>query len=243
MLVAIIGTGGMGQAAARFLKGDFEVFLAGRDYKKSAAVAGELGVSASGFEDAVSKADAVIVAVPIENTAETCNRAAKLMKKGALLVDIASVKTGIVDRVSVPNDIEYISAHPLFGPVRPAENQNIALIPVKTRAWLPRVERFLRKRGLNAAVIDAETHDRVMAANQLLTHFALLGYSDALRGWGVSPETLARLSTPKSRDMQELASRAESERALIETMQKKNPYGKRIRKAFLSACEKLDKKL
>lgn len=243
MFVTIVGTGGMGQAAARFLKGDFEVCIAGRSLEKSKKTAGELGVSAASFEDATKKADVVLVTVPIENTVETCNRAAKLMRKGSLLVDIASVKTGIVDRVSIPDGMEYISAHPLFGPDRPVENQNIALIPVRGKSWLPKVERFLEKKGLHIVVTDAETHDRVMAANQLLAHFALLGYSDALRGWGVLPETLAKLSTPKSRDMQALAARAESERTLLEAMQKANPHGKRIRKAFLSACEKLDKEL
>ena len=74
-----------------------EAMIVSRDFAKAKRVAKELGVRAETREKAAAEADVVLVAVPIAVTPEIVKSLAKQMREGALLADIASVKSDVVD--------------------------------------------------------------------------------------------------------------------------------------------------
>src|SRR5207245_3525549 len=111
---------------------------------------------------------------------------AQLMREGALLTDLSSVKSGIADRISseVPAGVEYVSIHPRFGPgISHLEGHNIVAILFKTGPQWRNFSPALRKAGARVHLMSSENHDRVMGYVQSLHHFALLSLGVALRKW------------------------------------------------------------
>src|SRR5213594_1281800 len=117
-ILIVGGTGGMGRFFARFasLQGA-KVKIAGREINKTRTAAKEIEVEPGTILDAASS-DIVILAVPTEEMVRVAAETASLMTTGSLLVDLASVKTGISDKIAekIPRQLEYVSLHPLFGP-------------------------------------------------------------------------------------------------------------------------------
>ena len=184
MKVAIVGgSGGMGGLFAEVLKrAGAEVSIISRNARKGRLTAKRLGAEfagkrATGFEDVV------IVSVPLAETAGICIATAKEMKRGALLVEISSLKSAVLKglRGKLPDGIEFLSVHPLFGPLE-AEfaGQKFAVIKTKPgkrgRAFL----QGLRKLGAQVFFVSAEKHDKAMATVQVMHYLALLALAKAV---------------------------------------------------------------
>jgi len=95
MQVAVIGgTRGLGNWIADFLqKRGCQVTITGRNSLMGKAIAKKTGVSyTSNNVEAASRAEIVILAVPIEVTVKTINEVAPHIRPGSLLVDVTSVK-------------------------------------------------------------------------------------------------------------------------------------------------------
>lgn len=224
MKIGIVGgTGGMGQLFAKSLKG--EIYIFSRDPEKAKRVASQLGMKpGTGY----ANMDIVIVSVPIDKTAEMCNEVASGMRDGSLLVDISSVKKGIVDNVKVPSGIAYISIHPLFGPDAGFENENIILIPLKKNGWLPKLEALLEETGAKTRISTIEEHDEIMGIVQALHHFSYLCLERALKKENI-PEYFYTHSFKKTL---EFLKRLDGNREVVLDIQKTNPNVKKVRKDF-----------
>lgn len=170
------GAGAMGRWFSLFFSRYGEVTIC--DPRVDAeSVAKELGVK---YEDdmhhALSGSDVVLISVPIEHAEDMIRKAGEMMKPGSLLMDITSVKRGVVevmDRVSVKKrNVEMISAHPMFGPGTPdLKNKLVILIPVSTDHWLPVIRKIFEDEGAMIEILSAEEHDKIMAVTQGLIHF------------------------------------------------------------------------
>jgi hypothetical protein len=89
MNVAIIGHGNMGSAlAGALVSAGHQVWLAGRDQDKVAAVAATTGATASSLVDAVQQAEVVFLALPFAAMAEALAAAGDLA--GKVVVDICN---------------------------------------------------------------------------------------------------------------------------------------------------------
>lgn len=67
--------------------------------------------------DGVKDADLVIVAVPPDAVVDVALKAARVMKAGSILLDVASTKARIVQRLDqeLPPHVRYVGGHPMAG--------------------------------------------------------------------------------------------------------------------------------
>jgi len=185
MKAAIVGVGAMGRWFANFAKDQgWEVVVTDINFVNAERVAEELKIKAVKSQaDAVKDADIVIVAVPIAKTPGAITDIAPSVKKGALLTDVASVKSEGVDAMkALKVELELVSVHPLFGPgATSVKEKDFVMVPVKPGQVYADLKALLTKLGANVVEMGAEEHDRLMAIAQALTHFVLISYLSALK--------------------------------------------------------------
>ena len=75
--------------------------------------------------------DWIILSVPIDQTVSVFNRIKNNISKDQIFSDFTSVKSILSDHVQ-ECEFEFISCHPLFGPLNNFNGQNIVTIPVNT---------------------------------------------------------------------------------------------------------------
>jgi len=131
---------------------------------------------------AVSNAELVIVTVPMELTAEVINDVAPFMKKNAILCEIASVKTRVIEalRVLPEHSVRPLSIHPLFGPGAKSLNKRIAVIPLLDQKQEKQLVETLFPDS-EVIVVDAEQHDRIMAVTLSLPYFVNMAVAAVLK--------------------------------------------------------------
>ena len=123
----------------------------------------------------VARADIMILAVPIEELASALRLLRPHMRPGAVVVDVTSVKVKPVEimRAGLPDDVEIVGTHPLFGPQSSEggiAGRKIAVCPVRGESFR-RIAAFLRRvLKLDVYITSPEEHDREAAVVQGLTH-------------------------------------------------------------------------
>ncbi|MFH0848109.1 MAG: prephenate dehydrogenase/arogenate dehydrogenase family protein [archaeon] len=241
--IAIVGgTGQMGRLLAKqFKKKGHQIIIISRDKDEAKQMAKKIGAR-SGNIDQVAKANVVIVSVPIENTVEVCSNALSQMTSNSLLVEISSVKTGVVNRIldAMPSDIEYLSLHPLFGPsAKRAEGQNIIAIPVKKRLLSDRLISSLANMGFAVSISSVQEHDRVMAAVQVMHHYAYLIMAVELAKVARSSRSLSKFLTRSlNKTLNQIGTLGDIWKT-VQSIQKLNPYGLESREQYASSAKRL----
>jgi len=121
------------------------------------------------------ESDIVIIAVPPDVTARVLQQVAPLMQKGALLIEICSLKLHLKKALdfAAKQNIEILSLHPLFGPVESIASENIAAIKIKPGIKTRKVLEFLKSEGANVFETTLEEHDQKVAATQALFHLLM----------------------------------------------------------------------
>ena len=246
--VAVVGgTGKMGRWFAKFFRDKgFQVVISGRFPEKTAKVAEDIGVGyANSNSGAVQNADIVVVATPIEVTAEVILEVANYMKKGSILFDIASVKKGIVEALSKAQQrgIRTISVHPLFGPgARGVYGKGVAIIPVGNDPELTRlISKLFEEHGAVVSVIDdAEAHDRIIALTLALPHFLNIVFGKVLSTMDL--EELKRLGgTTFTLQLLITESVFSEDPGLYSSIQIKNDHFHDVLKMYLDSAEELSR--
>lgn len=123
----------------------------------------------------VAQKDVVILAMPVQRIRETCQAIAPHLKPGALVLDVCSVKEEPMTIMleELPDHVDIIGTHPLFGPQTGADGvKGLRITLCNGRGdRLACAERFFREQlGLTPLVTTAEEHDRQLALVQGLTH-------------------------------------------------------------------------
>ncbi len=185
MNVGIIGgTDGLGKTLIYYFKDEFDVYITGRDHKKGRTVADELDVTyIESNEGLANISDMLIVSVPIQHTCDVIREVAPYMKEGTVMVDVTSVKEGPSKTMAevLPDTIEYIPTHPIFGPrTTRLDNQVIVLTPDKKGKWYDKVYRYLESKNMRVIETTAEKHDFMMSIVQVLTHFSFISTASAI---------------------------------------------------------------
>jgi prephenate dehydrogenase len=184
MSISIIGgTGRMGRLLANILKDRVKaIHIVSRDISKAKEVAKELNVSWLPLEEA-HKSNIVIISVPIQETVKICKNIGRKMYQQSLLVELASIKTGITEEIkkSIPNSLEYLSLHPLFGPqVKDIEGKRFVAVEPTSGSLTTEFLEMLQQCGAVIKKATVKEHDLAMASVQVLHHFALITFSSAL---------------------------------------------------------------
>ena len=245
MKIAIVGAGAMGRWFANFAKqSGWEVTVSDVDKRKAERVGEELGVRVARTNlEAAADADAVLVAVPIARTPEVIEELAGGLRRGALLMDIASAKSHVVATMEKLNTrkLELVSLHPLFGPgASTLRGKTFVSVGVSPRAKFREFKRHLVSLGAQVVEMDAEEHDRLMAVTQALTHFVLVAYVVALRSMKES-RGAERLRAPMFAALLELGKATLAVNPeLYGEVQVFNKYSQLARSMVMECCRKLD---
>ncbi len=235
----IIGVGAFGSLAAKHLAPHFDLVL--HDANDVAALAQNVGARVGSLVDAAT-CDIVMLAVPVQKLPDVLDTIAGLVKPGALVLDVASVKIKPVAAMleKLPAHVSIIGTHPLFGPQSGKNgiaDLNIALCEVRG-GRCDVVARFCTtKLGLKTSQVSAEQHDREAAYVQGLTHM-LAKIVVALD----LPEM--RFPTRTYELMQQMVEmvRYDSDE-LFRAIERENPFAVEAKKAFFAAAKKLEEKI
>jgi prephenate dehydrogenase len=242
--VAVVGSGAMGRWFASFARQNLgEVVVADAEVRRAKVAAEELGVrAAKSAEEAVAKADVAIVAVPIPKTPEVVRSLSQHMGEGSLLMDIASVKSDVVDVMKeLKAELELVSIHPLFGPgARDVSGKDFLAVPVRPGEMYAWFKGRLLELGARVTEVEAEEHDRLMAISQSLTHFVLLSYLSALSSMKESKRA-SGLRTPMFDALLDVAlALLAGNPEMYGEIQVFNRYSQLARSVLMEACNSLN---
>ncbi len=191
--VALIGIGLIGSSLAHAMR---KKNLAGEitGYARSEptrAKALELGLVDQIFQtaaDAASGADLVILCSPVGTYGALAEEIAPVLKPGAILTDVGSVKGAVVRDVlpHVPKDVHFIPGHPIAGTEQSGPESGFAELfinrwciltplPDADAEAVERLATFWRACGSNVETMTPEHHDLVLAITSHLPH--LIAYN------------------------------------------------------------------
>ncbi|MBA7502078.1 hypothetical protein ES706_00654 [subsurface metagenome] len=243
MKFAVIGAGAMGQWLAGFIKQNLgEVVVADASATQAERVAKELGIISKPIPEATAEAECVLVAVPISKIPEVIKSLAGQVQRGALLADITSVKSDVVEVMqTIEAKVELVSLHPLFGPgAASVKGKDFVVVPVKPGRRYAALKHRLIELGARVTEMEAEEHDRLMAIIQCMTHFVLLAYLDALKSMK-GLKKAEKFRTPMFATLLDLAkSVLAGNPELYGELQVRNRYARVVRSSLLEACRSLD---
>jgi prephenate dehydrogenase len=191
--VAIVGAGKMGLWFCNYFskKNNFNVSLYDKrkinlDLKKYPY---NITICKS-LETCVRKADIVIICVPISITIAVINECVPVMKKGARIVEITSLKTDIFDSLlKIPGHLVPLSIHPMFGPgAKHLRDTKILIVPVRNKRREQRLVKSLFNEAKIIAIKDPKYHDSFMAVI-----LGMVYYINLLLGVTLSNENITLL--------------------------------------------------
>lgn len=224
---------------ARHLAPFFEISVF--DNENLQTQAEELGVNWCDFETTANK-KIVVFAVPLTAFETVLRRAVPFLQADAMCFDVCSVKIEPLRLMAkaLPETVEIIGTHPLFGPQSGREGidgMRIALCPLRTDKS-EKIKRFLAEE-LNLRVFEKspEEHDKEMAHVQALTHFV----ARALDELHVIDSELATVSYEELMKAARLVS--EDSWELFQTIQRGNPFAETKRKAFIEKLVELENRM
>ncbi len=188
--LAVIGVGLIGGSLARALRQAgvvAHVVGAGRDaaHLARAQALGVIDEAATDLAVAVRGADMVFVAVPMRAYGPVFEAIAGALEDGAIITDAGSTKRHAMAMASefLPDAARFVPGHPVAG----AEHSGVeasradlfrgrlcVLTPEKATdaAAVARVRAMWAAAGAHVRLMDAEEHDRVLAAVSHLPHLA-----------------------------------------------------------------------
>jgi|CXWL01.1.fsa_nt_gi prephenate dehydrogenase len=151
-------------------------------------------------KEVIPKADIVIFSVPISSTVQLIQSLGPLIKSGALIADLTSIKTPALATMlaSAPTDTEILGMHPMFGPsgVEEMTRQVIAVCKKRSGPWSEFLIRFFGEQGAIIKETTPEEHDKMMSIIQGLTHLSSIATAMALKQLGFGVQESFEFSSP-----------------------------------------------
>ena len=191
--VALIGIGLIGSSLARVLRRnspDTTIVACARRAETLATVR-RLAIADETTDDpaqAAEGADLVIVATPLSAYAAIGERIAPVLKEGAILTDVGSVKQAVIRDLQpyVPEGVHFVPGHPVAGTEHSGPEAGFAelfrerwciLTPLPETApeAVAAVARMWETCGMRVVTMSADHHDKVLAMTSHLPH--LIAYT------------------------------------------------------------------
>jgi prephenate dehydrogenase len=233
--LGIIGYGAFGRLAASQLAARYKITV--HDPQVDAAVIYADGFVPQSLAQA-GAADVVLVAVPVQNMQAVLAELGPIVRSGATVIDVASVKVLPSQWLAeyIPDTTHVVATHPLFGPQSTARGglagRQLVICPVRGDRH-GKVAALGEELGLRVRITSAEEHDREMAYVQALTH--LIGRS--LAQMNIPDESLKTQSYQHLIDLTELIG-ADSF-ALFSAIQTLNPHAPPVVAEFVARAQQL----
>ena len=173
-------------------------------------------VTAAGDDlSAVSGADLVILATPVNTTLRLLWELPAWLQAGAVVTDVCSTKADVVSRAEevLPAGVTFVGGHPMAGSEKQGvtaldENLFENAIYVLTANESPALEKMAALvRGLGAVplVMAAQKHDRLVAAISHLPHLVATALVSAVAGMKAEKNELLALAAGGFRDTTRVA--------------------------------------
>ncbi|MCX8024532.1 MAG: prephenate dehydrogenase [Thermanaerothrix sp.] len=134
------------------------------------------------FEDVVPHSDVIVLATPVRTILTLLEAIPSYLMPGTLVMDLGSTKTSICEKMEhLPLGVEAIGGHPLCGrEVSGARNADaglfqgrlFVLVPTAstTSPTLDLVVQLVHSIGARPLILDAATHDRLVATSSHLPY-------------------------------------------------------------------------
>lgn len=163
-------------------------------------------------------ADLVVLCVPVGAMGAVAAEIAPVLKAGATVSDVGSVKKSVIEAVGphLPDNVHFIPAHPLAGTEHSGPTSGFAelfdnrwtiLVPTDASAKATADLRALWEgMGANVDEMDAEHHDLVLAVTSHTPHliaYTMVGVADDLRR--VTDSEVIKYSAAGFRDFTRIA--------------------------------------
>ncbi len=170
-------------------------------------------------QEAVEGADLIVLCVPVGAMGAVAADIAPVLKPGATVSDVGSVKRHVIQAVSphIPDGVHFIPAHPLAGTEHSGpeagfaelfDNRWCLLVPVEGTApdAIARLRALWEGMGSNVDEMDADHHDLVLAVTSHAPHliaYTMVGVADDLRR--VTDSEVIKYSAAGFRDFTRIA--------------------------------------
>ncbi|WP_171105592.1 MULTISPECIES: prephenate/arogenate dehydrogenase family protein [unclassified Ruegeria] len=170
-------------------------------------------------QEAVEGADLVVLCVPVGAMGAVAEEIAPVLKPGATVSDVGSVKRHVIDAVQphIPEAVHFIPAHPLAGTEHSGPESGFAelfdnrwclLVPVENSdpEAIARLRALWEGMGSNVDEMDADHHDLVLAVTSHAPHliaYTMVGVADDLRR--VTDSEVIKYSAAGFRDFTRIA--------------------------------------
>jgi cyclohexadieny/prephenate dehydrogenase len=145
--------------------------------------------------DAVAGADLIILCVPIGVMADVTCEIAGMLKPGAVVTDVGSVKRAVINAVEphIPEGVHFIPGHPVAGTEQSGPRSGFA--ELFDNRWclltpngadvteVKKLRAFWEALGSNVDEMDADHHDLVLAVTSHTPHliaYTMVGVADDL---------------------------------------------------------------
>lgn len=219
--ISVVGLGLMGGSMALALRPYAEAVIGVDPNPFTRAAAVERGIvdsATDNLRDGVHDSDVVILAAPVRaiiNLVE--KRIGSYLRSNTLLIDIGSTKADICAAMgSLPIGIQAVGGHPMTGKETSGieasdaalyQNRPFVLCPTRrtTPAARLRALAFVEALGAVAIEMDAQRHDRVVAAISHLPYILSAALVATVAAEGSSDDAVWRLAAGGFRDMSRLA--------------------------------------
>ncbi|MEA3402678.1 MAG: prephenate dehydrogenase/arogenate dehydrogenase family protein [Armatimonadota bacterium] len=158
---------------------------------REAVVCGAADATTRDPVEAVREAEMVFIATPVAAIPEIINAIGPAVAEGCLVTDAGSTKRRIMEAArGLPDGVDFVGGHPMAG----SERAGIAAARAdlfRGSAWLltpqpggeaalTRMRDIVEALGARPVVVDAETHDRIVARTSHLPHLVAAALCGAL---------------------------------------------------------------
>jgi len=216
--VAIIGVGLIGGSMGLALrkKGlakEVVGFFRHRETLVKAKKKGLITKATMNLKEAVKNADLIILATPVDTIIKLATKIRRLLKKGAIIIDVGSTKLKVVKEIEriLPNGVYFIGCHPLAGSDKSGpESANInifkgsicILTPTRNtdKRALAKIKRFWQSFGAQVKILSPAEHDKIISFTSHLSHLVSFAIVDCV------PEKYLQFIGSGFRDTTRLAS-------------------------------------
>ena len=222
--VALIGlgliAGSMGLAMKRAgLAGEITGYAKTEKTRATAARLGLVDRVCNSAAEAAEGADLVVLCVPVGAMGAVAAEIAPVLKPGATVSDVGSVKQAVVDAVAphIPEGVHFIPTHPMAGTEHSGPEAGFAelfdnrwcLVVPQDGSDPQAVERlvdFWHALGANCEIMETGHHDLVCAVVSHIPHmiaYTMVGVADDFRR--VSEQEVIKFSAAGFRDFTRIA--------------------------------------
>ena len=168
--------------------------------------------------EAARDADLVVLCVPVGAMGAVAEEIAPVLKPGATVSDVGSVKRDLIQAVGphIPEGVHFVPTHPMAGTEHSGpragfaelfENRYCLIVPDGAdREAVDRVESLWRAMGAKTDEMDADHHDLVVAVTSHAPHliaYTMVGVADDLRR--VTDSEVIKYSAAGFRDFTRIA--------------------------------------